>query len=1066
MKIFCWAASLLIAGAVSPTTHAAKVPTTAPNWRLELLAAAPAIKHPSVLCAAPDGRIFVAEDPMDITAPANAALGRILCLHPGGRWTVFATNLHAVFGLQYLEGKLFVLHNPRFTRFTDQDGVGVDRFDLIDQTNPNPWALDWNDHVPANFRLAMDGYFYVAIGDKGLYQCRGPDGSLVNLHGGGIVRLRPDATGLEVFSTGTRNILDVALNSEDELFTYDNTDEHQWMGRLTHMVDGGFYGYPYDFIPQRPYTLWMIHDFGAGAACGAVAYTEDALPPEYRDNLFLADFGKRQVTRVSLDRDGASFRMTRQEELFRDQPEDFRPVGIAFAPDGLSLYICDWQHRDVKENDASVGRVWKLTWTGASHGSPKPLWHLPLALGRSTNVPAADLIAALSHPSRAVRITAQRALAASARSRPASLSQSLVALLRDVSAPVMARWHALWALDLMSEGHTPVDAVMGAAKDRDRSVARQAIRLIGYRRLVSALPLLSEQLKDPDASVRFQAATALGRIADPRAVRVLLAALDEQDLFARYAAFTALNRIGRAQPAAWPAIVAGLESTNARIREASGFAVRETFSEPLVAALAAIAGDGARSGHARLAALAALAALLHQPPEWHGEWWAYHPAKAPPPERTRAWSGTTPILETLRAALAESDADLRLIAARGLGEARDSSAAPRLRQLLMSDPNGAVRRAALNSLARLKDSETAPLLASLVRNAESDPDLRAEGVRLAREFGGPLMAAALIDLLARPAQAADLRITAIDALGSFGGADASVALRRALGSVTVPERRAAIRALAQRRDPGSVPDLLTAWQSPETRPDALAALCRTPDPRALEAYLEGLSSADPAVREPSRQALAPMRLEVFSRIESRAGSLSAAALAELRRLYQNDPELLQRPLFAGAAKAPEVEEYERYASAHSGDPAKGQGIFFNEKGVACIRCHAISGQGGNVGPDLTLAGAQFSRAQLIESVLYPSRAVREGYQQIVVDVKGEDAISGALKADTADGLTLVDAAGRTNFVPRASIVNRRTSELSLMPDGLQVGLTLDEFADLIGYLESLRGGRGDKSGEK
>src|SRR4030095_15764144 len=135
----------------------------------------------------------------------------------------------------------------------------------------------------------MDGYFYMAIGDKGLFGCRGRDGSQVNLHGGGIPRLRPDATNLEGYSTGVRHHLDVALTSARELFTYDNTDEHHWMGRLTHMVDGGFYGYPYDFSPQQPYTLWMMHDFGAGAACGPVAYTEDALPAEFHENLFLSD---------------------------------------------------------------------------------------------------------------------------------------------------------------------------------------------------------------------------------------------------------------------------------------------------------------------------------------------------------------------------------------------------------------------------------------------------------------------------------------------------------------------------------------------------------------------------------------------------------------------------------------------------------------------------------------------------------------------------------------------------------------------------------------------------------
>src|SRR5947207_12150408 len=291
--------SLVVSFAISCSTSAfgaSVLPQSITNWRIELIAQAPQLRHPSVVACAPDGRVFVAEDPVASRLPkADATEGRILCLHPGGHVTVFAEKLYAVFGMQYLEGKLYVVHAPKFSVFTDDNDVGRDRVDLIESLNPKPWALDWNDHVPANFRLAMDGYFYLATGDKGVYGAVGRDGKRVDLHGGGILRLRPDGTELEVYCTGVRNILDVAINNEDEIFTYDNTDEHDWMGRLTHMVDGGFYGYPHDFIPRRPYTLWMMHDFGAGAATGTLCVTDDALPPECRGNLPLADFAKRNV---------------------------------------------------------------------------------------------------------------------------------------------------------------------------------------------------------------------------------------------------------------------------------------------------------------------------------------------------------------------------------------------------------------------------------------------------------------------------------------------------------------------------------------------------------------------------------------------------------------------------------------------------------------------------------------------------------------------------------------------------------------------------------------------------
>ena len=123
--------AVLLAIPASGTGEPAPQPRS--GWDLELLASAPEVRHPSVVCAAPDGRIFVAEDPMDISSPnAQVREGRIVCLHPDSTRTIFADKLHAVFGMQYLEGKLYVLHNPRFEVFTDDKGVGRDPVTLIE----------------------------------------------------------------------------------------------------------------------------------------------------------------------------------------------------------------------------------------------------------------------------------------------------------------------------------------------------------------------------------------------------------------------------------------------------------------------------------------------------------------------------------------------------------------------------------------------------------------------------------------------------------------------------------------------------------------------------------------------------------------------------------------------------------------------------------------------------------------------------------------------------------------------------------------------------------------------
>src|ERR1700689_3572970 len=102
------------------------LPVCPPGWKVDVVAEVPKIRHPSVVCCAPDGRIFMGEDPMDMAADSRKPTDRIVCLHPDGRITVFAEGLHAVFGLQYIDGKLYVHHVPKFSVFRDDNSVGRD----------------------------------------------------------------------------------------------------------------------------------------------------------------------------------------------------------------------------------------------------------------------------------------------------------------------------------------------------------------------------------------------------------------------------------------------------------------------------------------------------------------------------------------------------------------------------------------------------------------------------------------------------------------------------------------------------------------------------------------------------------------------------------------------------------------------------------------------------------------------------------------------------------------------------------------------------------------------------
>ena len=68
--------------------------------------------------------------------------------------------------------------------------------------------------------MGIDGWLYLAIGDYGMFRAEANDGSIVHLHGGGVLRVRPDGSELEIFVRNTRNIVDVAFAMDRQGWLY------------------------------------------------------------------------------------------------------------------------------------------------------------------------------------------------------------------------------------------------------------------------------------------------------------------------------------------------------------------------------------------------------------------------------------------------------------------------------------------------------------------------------------------------------------------------------------------------------------------------------------------------------------------------------------------------------------------------------------------------------------------------------------------------------------------------------------------------------------------------------
>src|SRR5580765_6859237 len=151
-----------------------------------------------------------------------------------------------------------------------------------------------------------------------------------------------------------------------------------------------------------------------------------------------------------------------------------------------------------------------------------------------------------------------------------------------------------------------------------------------------------------------------------------------------------------------------------------------------------------------------------------------------------------------------------------------------------------------------------------------------------------------------------------------------------------------------------------------------------------------------------------------------------------------------------------VEQYRQFATLRDGEAARGQKLFADEQSLGCTKCHSLDGRGTKAGPDLLTVGDQFTRRDLIEAVLVPSATIAVGYSMTVVETKSEDEYQGVLKQATDDWIELAGADSQRIRIPTSDIKERRGSNISLMPEGLQAALSLQEFTDLIDYLVSLK----------
>ncbi|HWY78720.1 MAG TPA: PQQ-dependent sugar dehydrogenase [Verrucomicrobiae bacterium] len=154
--------------------------------------------------------------------------------------------------------------------------------------------------------------------------------------------------------------------------------------------------------------------------------------------------------------------------------------------------------------------------------------------------------------------------------------------------------------------------------------------------------------------------------------------------------------------------------------------------------------------------------------------------------------------------------------------------------------------------------------------------------------------------------------------------------------------------------------------------------------------------------------------------------------------------------------ARQLREYRDFAMSHDGNVVRGRELFNNENRAGCAGCHSVDGTASKAGPDLFAAGDKFPRPELIRAVLEPSASIAIGYGTTIVESKSGEEFQGILKRSTGDWLELMGGDGKPVRIATADIKKQRGSALSLMPEGLQGGMSHQEFTDLIEYLVTLK----------
>jgi putative membrane-bound dehydrogenase-like protein len=941
---------------------------------------------------------------------------------------------------KYQGARVFVGNSPDLLVLEDTDGD--DKADRRYALLTGFGGID-SDHGVHGMTLGLDGKLYFTHGDGccSVQQDkseRAQNFDVVDKSGRHVssdqlantLRVNRDGTQFEVICDRQRNNYETSVNAFGNIFTSDNDDDGNRGCRVIWAMDGGHYGYRTPGSTRHwgedvPGNVPKIVGTGNGSPCGIMVYEGNLLPDVYRGGLFEVDAGTRQVNFFPLTRHGAAFRTEARVLLTSDDPW-FRPTDACAAPDG-AVFVSDWYDAGVGGHafsDQTTGRIYRVAPAGHKVQTPQPDFKT-----------VDGLIAALRSPVIASQDAARRSLIARG-DEPAVMAAVSQIAVHDPDLVVRAR--ALWTWYGIGGDPIALAALTEAVHGGEPRIREMAVRMLGrdcrengkveYKTEASKLPpaalkhldVLKAMADDPDAGVRRELILALRNLpteAVGDALRKLTASWDGQDRWYLEALGLALEHRESEFIASLfrDHIFGELGDLDAAGRDGS-VALPPYFPADRNEAYIAV-GSPERSA-SPLSKSLGLAWRLRRPEVLPLLVEVLHHLRAP--EMQQAGDDILRQLNFPQAAPLVADAASRI-----------------------KDP--VRKRQLLNTLARKLDAEWRPAhedpaVTRIINETLRNPVSRVEGIALAAATGDALYADVLKGFAKSSKDTEEVKVAAVEAIGVLNPPHARSFLDRLIAEM--------------RGRPSSSPAAEAAVRS----------LPRVGESRTALANLMTATDVPLGIRREALRSLVQLRGGARQVLDlAKAGKLAADLKTEAstilntltdRGLRDEAATVLPLPKTLEGRTLPPIGDLIR----REGDPGRGEQVFFRESSgaTACGGCHRVQGRGQWIGPDLSTIGTKYGRDELIRSILNPSAAIGFAFRSQVVALADGRVLTGLPTEDTPERLVLKTADGQRIPIRPADIEDRKTSDVSLMPEGLAQTMTDQELVDLLAFLSTLK----------